>query len=78
MVECWNSLDVLVRVKQVVVTWMSETLMPEKAFRFRLHCLNGSVLLDIFMKWEVVIHSWEICHLLSQRSIFLLLMGWIA
>ena len=75
MVECWNSLDVLVRVKQVVVTWMAETLMPEKTFRFRLYRLNGSILLDIFMKWKVVIHSREISHLLSQRREFLLLVG---
>ena len=50
MLELRDSLDMLVRIKKVIVGRMTEALVPEETFCFFTNGIDRGILLNILMK----------------------------
>jgi len=49
-------------IEQIVVAWVSETLMPEKSLSGSLNGQHRSISLDVLMEWEQM----ELCRQLGH------------
>lgn len=57
--KLWDTFDILVGIAKVVVTGMTEMLMPQKAFSGSLDEVNRSVHLDAFVEREPMALKWS-------------------
>jgi len=73
--EARYTFDILVSVKEVVVAWMSETLMPQETFRIRFDGIHWCVSLDVLMEGKTVVHHGRISKISTKRSVFFFLVS---
>jgi len=63
--EPWDTISMLMGIDRIVITWMSEALMPEKSFSGSLDGRHQSVSLDVLMERECMKLYRQLGHLLT-------------
>jgi len=63
--EPWDAISMSMGIEQIIITWMSEALMPEKSFSGSLDGRHGSVSLDVLMERECMKLYRQLGHLLT-------------
>ena len=71
--ETRDTVYVLVSMVKVVIAGMPETLMPKEAFRLRLDTGDRSIVRDVFVERQSMIHDRDCLQSFAKSSIFVLL-----
>ena len=68
-----DSLDVLVGMEEIIVTWMPKTLVPQKMCHVGFDLIDRGELLNVLMKWKAMIHHGGDRQLIAQFHILFFL-----
>ena len=75
MFELGDAFDIVVGVEEVVITRMSQALMPEKTFSSSFDLVDGSAVLNVVMKGNLVMGDREVTEIAAEIGVFMFLVS---